>query len=34
MPTESTTSDAFDGLAKAVWTDADFDVMGWHDCKL
>lgn len=22
------------GLTKAVWTDADFDVMGWHDCKL
>jgi hypothetical protein len=21
-------------LAKATWTDADFDVMGWHDCRV
>lgn len=22
------------GLAKAVWTDADFPAMGWHDCRV
>lgn len=22
------------GLAKATWTDADFEVMGWHDCRV
>jgi hypothetical protein len=22
------------GLKKAIWTDADFGDMGWHDCKL
>lgn len=22
------------GLEKATWTDADFDVMGWHDCRV
>ena len=22
------------GLSKAVWTDADFPVMGWHDCRI
>jgi hypothetical protein len=29
----STETDPGHGLEKAVWTDADFDVMGWHDCK-
>ncbi|MDQ7810202.1 hypothetical protein Q5425_41310 [Amycolatopsis sp. A133] len=22
------------GLSKAVWTDADFATMGWHDCRV
>ncbi|WP_410604270.1 hypothetical protein [Amycolatopsis sp. lyj-90] len=22
------------GLSKATWTDADFPVMGWHDCRI
>lgn len=22
------------GLSKAIWTDADFPVMGWHDCRI
>jgi len=22
------------GLSKAVWTDADFPQMGWHDCRV
>jgi hypothetical protein len=22
------------GLSKATWTDADFSVMGWHDCRV
>ncbi|MEU4525843.1 hypothetical protein AB0F52_44865 [Amycolatopsis sp. NPDC024027] len=22
------------GLSKAVWTDADFPQMGWHDCRI
>ncbi|MFI6678180.1 hypothetical protein [Kribbella sp. NPDC050470] len=22
------------GLTKATWTDADFAVMGWHDCRI
>jgi hypothetical protein len=22
------------GLEKATWTDADFEVMGWHDCRV
>ena len=22
------------GLSKATWTDADFDDMGWHDCRI
>jgi hypothetical protein len=22
------------GLSKATWTDADFSVMGWHDCRI
>jgi hypothetical protein len=25
---------AASGVAKATWTDADFDVMGWHDCRV
>jgi hypothetical protein len=25
---------AASGLAKATWTDADFDAMGWHDCHV
>jgi hypothetical protein len=27
-------TDAPSGLSKAVWTDADFPVMGWHDCRI
>jgi hypothetical protein len=26
--------DSFDSLEKAVWTDADFAVMGWHDATV
>ena len=22
------------GLSKATWTDADFKIMGWHDCRV
>jgi hypothetical protein len=22
------------GLSKAIWTDADFPQMGWHDCRI
>jgi hypothetical protein len=25
---------AASGLEKATWTDADFEVMGWHDCRI
>jgi hypothetical protein len=28
------TDAAFDSLEKAVWTDADFDIMGWHDATV
>jgi hypothetical protein len=31
---DSTESDPGHGLEKAVWTDADFDIMGWHDRKV
>jgi hypothetical protein len=27
-------SDPASGLGKAVWTEADFPVMGWHDCRV
>jgi hypothetical protein len=27
-------TDAPSGLSTAVWTDADFPVMGWHDCRI
>jgi hypothetical protein len=27
-------SDPASGLSKAVWTDADFPVMGWHDSRV
>ncbi|WP_202867676.1 hypothetical protein [Kribbella pittospori] len=25
---------AASGLEKATWTDVDFEVMGWHDCRI
>ena len=25
---------ASSGLSKATWTDADFEIMGWHDCRV
>jgi hypothetical protein len=35
MPTpQETSDDSGHGLTKSVWTDADFAMMGWHDCNV